>query len=107
MMLRQAVAVQTNAMAVAQAQQVQREMEEQAVLDQIDELRPERLPHLLPHLIAAGVRSAVDSHDLAINRLGQSLRVLRVACTFRPRSPPAITKCRPTALRAVRARAGG
>jgi P-type conjugative transfer protein TrbJ len=35
MMLRQAVAVQTNAMAVAQAQQVQREMEEQAVLDQI------------------------------------------------------------------------
>jgi len=35
MMLRQAVAVQTNAIAVAQAQQVQREMEEQAVLDQI------------------------------------------------------------------------
>lgn len=34
-MLRQAVAVQTNAMAVAQAQQVQRQMEEQAVLDQI------------------------------------------------------------------------
>jgi P-type conjugative transfer protein TrbJ len=34
-MLRQAVAVQTNAMAVAQAQQVQREMDEQAVLNQI------------------------------------------------------------------------
>ena len=35
MMLRQAVAVQTNAMAVAQAQQIQRAMEEQAVLDKI------------------------------------------------------------------------
>lgn len=34
-MLRQAVAVQTNAIAVAQAQQVQREMEEQAVLGQV------------------------------------------------------------------------
>ena len=35
MMLRQAVAVQTNTMAVANAQDVQREMEEQAVLEQI------------------------------------------------------------------------
>jgi P-type conjugative transfer protein TrbJ len=35
MMLRQAVAVQTNAIAVANAQDVQREMEERAVLDQI------------------------------------------------------------------------
>lgn len=35
MMLRQAVAVQTNVVAVAQAQQVQREMQEQVVLDQI------------------------------------------------------------------------
>jgi P-type conjugative transfer protein TrbJ len=34
-MLRQAVAVQTNAIAVAQAQQIQREMEEQAVLGQV------------------------------------------------------------------------
>jgi P-type conjugative transfer protein TrbJ len=34
-MLRQAVAVQTNAVAVSQARQVQREMEEQAVLDQV------------------------------------------------------------------------
>lgn len=35
MMLRQALAVQTNVMAVSQAQQVQKEMEQQAVLDQI------------------------------------------------------------------------
>ena len=35
MMLRQAVAVQTNAVAVAHAQQVQREMQEQVLLDQI------------------------------------------------------------------------
>lgn len=35
MMLRQAMAVQTNVVAVAQAQQVQREMQEQVVLDQI------------------------------------------------------------------------
>lgn len=35
MMLRQAVAVQTNALAVAQADQVQRAVDEQAVLDQV------------------------------------------------------------------------
>lgn len=35
MMLRQAVAIQTNALAVAQAQQVQREMQEQVVIDQV------------------------------------------------------------------------